>query len=154
MPKDNRHHAESTRHLPQGFQMPTRHSRFPEKQQQATYGGCIGLHEHWVKHGHEFPEYRNARSYFNGVVEFCGSNTTRRFYYRRYGRPGIGYFNRETGTYAATSVDGETIFTYFRPGPANIDAELRRWRMPENEGNQRTMPPDTTPRHSTPLRQP
>ena len=152
MPQSNRHQVESTRHLPREFRMPTKHSRFPEKQQHVPYEGRIGLHDHWVEHGHEFPEYQSARAYFSGAIEFCGSDTTRRFYYRRYGRPGIGYFNRETGTYAATSVDGEIIFTHFRPGPQRIDAELRRWRMPENEGSQRAMPSDTTPRHSTPLR--
>ena len=154
MPPNKRNQAESTRHLPREFRMPTNHSRFPEKQQQVAYEGRIGLHDHWVEHGHEFPEYRNARAYLAGAIDFCRAEATRRFYYRRLGRPGIGYYNRDTGTYAATSVDGEVIFTYFRPGPQRIEAELRRWRMPENEGGQRTMPPNTTPRHSTPVRRP
>ena len=132
--------------------MPTRQSRFPSKQQDAEYEGRVGLHEHWAEHGHEFPEHNNAREYLAGAIAFCSGETTRRFYYRRYGRPGIGYYDRETGTYAATSVDGQMIFTYFRPGPQRIDATLRAWRMPENEGNAREMPPNTTPRHATPLR--
>ncbi len=152
MPHD--YPPQSTRHLPREFRMPTNLSRFPVKQQHVTYEGRIGLHDHWVGHAREFPEYRNARDYLCGAIEFCRSGTTHRFYYRRYGRPHIGYFNRETGTYAATSVDGETSLTYFRPGPQNIDAEVRRWRMPENENHQRTMPPGITPKHSTPLRQP
>src|ERR1700722_7217522 len=110
------HQPESTRHLPREFRMPTNCSRFPHKQPNESYDGRIGISEHWVAHGREFPEYRNANAYLNGAIEFCRADTARRSYYRRYGQPTIGYYNRETGTFAATSVNGEVIYTYFRPG--------------------------------------
>ncbi len=147
-------HQDSTRHLPREFQMPSIHSKFPTKELNVEYEGCVGVHDHWVKHRHEFPEYGSARDYLKGVIEFCSATSTQRFYYRRKGRPGIGYFHRGTGTFAATSVNGETIFTYFRPGPGRIDSVVRAWRMPENETGQRTMPPGVTPRHATPIRKP
>src|SRR4051812_21648442 len=116
MRNSNQQGLESTRHLPREFRMPTRQSRFPSKQLDGEYEGRVGVHEHWIAHGHEFTDYGNAREYWAGAIAFCCAPTTRRFYYRRLGRPTIGYYNRETGTYAATSVDGQFIFTYFRPG--------------------------------------
>jgi len=112
------------------------------------------LNDHWAGHANEFPEYDNANEYLSGAIEFCCADTTFRFYYRRNGERTIGYFNRETGTFASSSLDGQLIITYFRPGPQRIEAALRSCRMPENEGHPRTMPPDTTPRHSTPFRRP
>lgn len=133
--------------------MPTRLSRFPERHQHESYEGRVTLNDHWGGHGGEFPEYANANAYLRGAIEFCRAETTRRFIYRRDGRTTIGYVNREAGTFAASSVNGEVIVTYFRPGPQGIDAVLRSCRMPENEGNPRTMPPGTEPRHATPFRQ-
>jgi hypothetical protein len=106
-------------------------------------GGRAGARDHWLQHGHEFPEYRNARQYEKGAIAFCQDAATRRFYYRHYGRPTIGYYNTSTNTFAATSVDGETIYTYFRPD--NVEAYVRTMRM-------RGVAPTQTPRHSVPLR--
>jgi hypothetical protein len=108
-------------------------------------GGRTGLRDHWLEHGGEFPEYRNARQYEQGAITFCLDSTTKRFYYRYQGRPTIGYYNEATGTFAATSLDGETIYTYFRP-EEGIPAFLRKLRL-------RGVPPGVTPRHAVPLRQ-
>ena len=173
-----------TRHLPREFRMPTRRSRFPETRTQMgtpaqrqeglvrprgervgpgevgtqamdVPGGRSGLREHWQQHGNEFPEFRNARQYQEGAIEFCRDPSTRRFYYRfgPEGRPTIGYYNMETGTFASTSVDGETIFTFMRPGQQGLPGVLRASRMPHAaEGAPRVMPPGATPRHSVPFR--
>jgi hypothetical protein len=106
-------------------------------------GGRTGTRDHWAQHGHEFPEYRNARQYEQGAIDFCRDPATRRFYYRHYGRPTIGYYNPSTNTFAATSVDGKTIYTYFRPD--NVEQLVRTIRM-------RGVQPGVTPRHSVPLR--
>jgi hypothetical protein len=108
-------------------------------------GGRTGLRDHWQQHGAEFPEYRNARQYQQGAIDFCRDPATKRFYYRFGGRPTIGYYNEATGTFAATSVDGETIYTYFRPA-GGIRDFLTNLRL-------RGVPPGVTPRHAVPLRQ-
>jgi pyocin large subunit-like protein len=72
--------------------------------------GRSGTRDHWEQHGHEFPEYRNAREYKKGAIDFCRDPATRRFYCRHQGRPTIGYYNSETNTFAVTSVNGETIY--------------------------------------------
>ena len=172
-----------TRHLPREFHMPAgNRTRFPEtKVQMGTAeqraagqvrvrgervakrevgtkamevpAGRSGLGEHWAEHGAEFQEYRNARQYFQGAIDFCRDSTTRRFYYRFGGRPTIGYYNLETGTFASTSVNGSTLFTYMRPGRQGVERILRNARMPEaTPGAPRSMPPGMQPRHSVPLR--
>jgi hypothetical protein len=47
--------------------------------------GRSGAREHWEQHGNEFPEYRNARKYEKGAIDFCRDPATRRFYYRHQG---------------------------------------------------------------------
>jgi len=106
-------------------------------------GGRSGTREHWNEHGHEFPEYSSARQYKEGAIDFCRAPTTRRFYYRHNGRPTIGYYDPATNTFAATSVDGSTIFTYFRPD--DVAAYVRNIRQGD-------VSPTVTPRHSTPVR--
>jgi Domain of unknown function (DUF4157) len=166
--------ATGTRHLPREFRMPTaKESSFPETSAQVgtpwqrergrvrgrgkrvgkgevgaqttdVPRGRSGTREHWNEHGHEFPEYSSARQYEEGAIDFCRASTTRRFYYRHGGRPTIGYYDTATNTFAATSVDGRTIYTYFRPGDVlKYVSDIRL----------RGVPPGTTPRHSTPLRQ-
>jgi hypothetical protein len=165
--------ATGTRHLPRQFEMPrqgrsgfgstseqigtaeqraagkvrVRGQRVGEEEvgTKATEvpGGRTGARDHWAEHGHEFPEYRNARQYEQGAIDFCRDPATRRFYYRHYGRPTIGYYNPSTNTFAATSVDGKTIYTYFRP--ENVEQLVRTIRM-------RGVPAGVTPRHSVPLR--
>jgi hypothetical protein len=163
-----------TRHLPREFKMPTRNgSDFPETSVQVgtsvqriqgrvrargervgpgevgtkatdVPGGRSGTREHWNEHGHEFPEYSSARQYVQGAIDFCRAPTTYRFYYRYSGRPTIGYYDPATNTFAATSVDGRTIYTYFRPD--DVMAYVRNIRTTD-------VPEGTTPRHSTPVRQ-
>jgi hypothetical protein len=114
--------------------------------------GRTGLREHWEHHGPEFPEYKNAREYEAGAIDFCRDPSTRRFYYRFRGRPGIGYYNAETGTFASSSVNGKTIFTYMRPGPEGIEGILRASRTPEAPAGQpRQMPPGVLPRDAEPF---
>jgi hypothetical protein len=116
--------------------------------------GRMGLRDHWEEHGRgEFPEYRNAREYEQGAIRFCLDPATRR-YYSRYGRrPTIAYYNVETNTFAVTSSDGETIYTYYRP-EGGVEDLIRKTRMPDAaEGVPRTMAPGVKPRHSVPLRQ-
>ena len=165
--------ATGTRHLPREFKMPTpNESNFPETSAQAgtpaqrsqdrvrargervgpeevgtkmteVPGGRTGTREHWNEHGEEFPEYSSARQYKEGAIEFCRAPTTRRFYYRHHGRPTIGYYDPATNTFAATSLNGRTIFTYFRPADVMVYiSNIRRGDVP----------PGTTPRHSTPVR--
>ncbi len=166
--------ATGTRHLPRGFSMPRRgRTNFPstrvqmgtpeqraagrvrtrgERVRRGEVGtqatgvprGRSGVRDHWREHGREFPEYRNARQYEQGAIDFCRAPTTRRFYYRHEGRPTIGYYNTETNTFAATSVDGTTIYTYFRP-QAGVQAYVQNIRT-------RGVPPGVQPRHSTPVR--
>src|SRR6185503_20359156 len=126
-----------TRHLPREYKLPDRGSAFSDTPlqlgtaEQRTAGlvkgrgepvgpgevgtksttvpsGRTGVRDHWAQHGHEFPEFRNARAYEEGAVEFCRAPTTRRFYYRFHGRPTVGYYDLATGTFAASSVDGKT----------------------------------------------
>jgi hypothetical protein len=165
--------ATGTRHLPREFEMPRQgRSGFPSTSEQIgtaeqrtagrvrvrgervgsgevgtkatdVPGGRTGARDHWTEHGREFPEYRNARQYEQGAIDFCRDPATRRFYYRYNGRPTIGYYNASTNTFAATSVDGKTIYTYFRPD--NVEEYVRTIRM-------RGVPEGVTPRHSVPLR--
>src|SRR5690349_12252246 len=112
MSKNSGRHVQSTRHLPREFRMPTKCSRFPERHQHEQFEGRVTLIEHWGAHGMEFPEYRNANEYLRGAIEFCCAENTYRFVYRRQ-QTTIGYYNRDTGTFAASSVNGEVIITYF-----------------------------------------
>jgi hypothetical protein len=167
--------ATGTRHLPRGYKLPDyKRSSFPGTSEQigtapqraagkvrtrgepvgpgevgtkatSVPGGRTGLRDHWAEHGHEFPEFRNARQYQQGAIDFCRDSTTRRFYYRYEGRPTVGYYNIETNTFASTSVDGETIYTYFRPDKSVLD-----YVQGIRSGD---VPPGVTPRHSVPLRQ-
>jgi len=167
--------ATGTRHLPREFKMPDyNRSSFPSTSEQigtaeqraagrvrtrgepvgpgevgtkatSVPAGRTGLRDHWAQHGHEFPEFRSARQYQEGAIDFCRDSSTRRFYYRHQGRPTIGYYNVETNTFAATSVDGETIYTFFRPG-GDIEDFVATIRL-------RGVAPGVTPRHSVPLRQ-
>jgi len=106
--------------------------------------GRSGARDHFREHGAEFPEYPNARAYEQGAIDFCRDSSTRRFYYRHQGgRPTIGYYNIETNTFAATSVDGRTIYTHFRP--ENVEKYVRNIRT----GG---VAPGTLPRHSVPVR--
>jgi hypothetical protein len=107
--------------------------------------GRSGTREHWEEHSEEFrSEFSNARAYEKGAIKFCRDPVTRRFYYRRQGRPTIGYYNSTTNKFAATSVDGKTIYTYFRA--ENVEQYVRNIRM---TGVQ----PGVTLRHAVPLRQ-
>jgi hypothetical protein len=165
--------ATGTRHLPREFEMPRHgRSGFPSTSEQIgtaeqraagqvrvrgervgpgevgtkrteVPAGRTGARDHWRQHGHEFPEYRSARQYEQGAIDFCRDPATRRFYYRFDGRPTIGYYNASTNTFAATSVDGQTIYTYFRP--EDVEEFVRRIRL-------RGVPKGVSPRHSVPLR--
>lgn len=170
--------ATGTRHLPREFRMPNHSkSGFPTTSQQLGTaeqraarrvrkrgervgageqgtkstdipGGRTGPRDHWHEHGQEFPEFRNARQYERGAIDFCQAPTTRRFYYKSSGgRPTIGYYDVKSKGFAATSVDGEKIFTYFRPD--DVETYVRNIRNPPTI---RRRQPPTNPRHGTPTR--
>ena len=171
---------QGVRHLPRGFRMPTQKTSFASTSEQMGTaeqrtsgmvtgrgqkrikgsvrskalripGGRFGSRDHWQQHGHEFQEYNNARQYKQGAVDFCREPDTRRFFYKHHGEPRIGYYNEETNTFASTSIDGATIFTYFRP--KDVVAEVTKMRMPENsEGRKRKYAPGMKGRHSVPTR--
>lgn len=161
-----------TRHLPRDFKMPSQgQSFFPRMNQQLGTAeqrsagqvrargekgkgkietkslevpeGHSGARDHWKEHGNEFPEYRNSREYVKGAIDFCRDPDTHRFYYKNLGKRTIGYYNSKTNTFAATSVDGKTIYTYFRP--ENVEKYTKNIRR-------RGVKSGEIPRHSTPLR--
>lgn len=121
--------AKGVRHLPRNYKPPEYgRSRFPRTRnqigipQQRRSGkvrklpsGRTGRGEHWAEHGREFPKYSNVRQYERNAIKFCRSSKTIKFYYSHYGRPTIGYVNYKTGKFAATSVDGKVIYTFFSP---------------------------------------
>lgn len=147
---------EGSRHLPRDFRMPSKESRFPPMSQQLGTAeqrkagkvrvrgekvgkgeigtksmeiprGRSGVRDHWEFHKKDFPEYRSSREYLKGAIDFCRDPDTHRFYYKNLGKRTIGYYNLKTNTFAATSVDGKTIYTYFRP--ANVEEYTKNIRM-------------------------